>query len=100
MEQIEYAQRIKEVIAQDLFGKPYIELAFEDRATVKANALAYGYGALKPIGVKRYGFIFRLKSFWLGLHYSDYNKRYCLNIIPCVTFWWTGKGGKMPGKIL
>ncbi len=94
------AEKIRNEVSQTLFGKPFKDLALKDRAVVKANLFAYSYGAKRPINVKRRGFIFRWKSFWLGLHYSDYNKRYCLNIIPCVTFWWIGKGGKMPGKIL
>lgn len=48
----------------------------------------------------KYGIIFRLKSFWIGLHYSHYNKRFCLNVIPCITIWWTLKNGKIPNKIL
>ena len=50
--------------------------------------------------MKRYGFIFRLKSFWIGLHYSDFNDRYCLNILPCFTIWWLGRNGKKPNKVL
>lgn len=46
------------------------------------------------------GWIFRWKSFWIGLHYSDFNNRYCLNPIPCVTYWWIGEGGKVPAKSL
>lgn len=42
------------------------------------------------------GFLFNLGSFWIGVHYSAYNKRYCINIIPCVTLWITKKGGKCP----
>jgi len=39
------------------------------------------------------GIIIRKESFWIGLHYSKACKRYCLNIIPCVTIWWIKKGG-------
>ncbi len=42
------------------------------------------------------GIIIRLKSFWIGCHYSDYNKRYCLNILPCITIWWISKTGNSP----
>lgn len=47
-----------------------------------------------------WGFILRWKSFWLGLHYSDYNDKYCLNIIPGFTIWWIGEEGKAPQKQL
>lgn len=48
----------------------------------------------------KYGMIIRLKSFWIGVHYSDYNKRYCINIIPCITIWWTKKHGRAPSHLL
>lgn len=38
------------------------------------------------------GILFRPESFWMGLHYSKACKRYCLNIIPCFTIWWTING--------
>ena len=40
----------------------------------------------------KYGILCRKESFWIGLHYSKYNKRYCLNILPCITIWWTING--------
>lgn len=40
-----------------------------------------------------FGLLFRPQSFWIGLHYSKECKRYCLNIIPCFTIWWTKRGG-------
>lgn len=43
---------------------------------------------------QKWGVINRYKSFWVGLHYSDYNKRFCLNIIPGLTIWWVKSGGK------
>lgn len=46
--------------------------------------------------MKNYGLIFRLESMWIGCHYSSYNKRFCLNLIPFVTFWWIQKGGVRP----
>lgn len=33
---------------------------------------------------------------WIGGHYSKYNKRLCLNLIPCVTIFICFKGGVMP----
>jgi hypothetical protein len=50
--------------------------------------------------MKTKGIIFRLESFWIGLHYSKNCKRYCLNIIPCVTIWWIKKNGKPVDKKL
>lgn len=47
---------------------------------------------------KKRGILIRKESFWIGLHYSIFNKRYCLNILPCVTIWWVKKGGNEPDK--
>lgn len=42
------------------------------------------------------GILFNLGSAWIGCHYSDYTKRYCINLVPCVTVWVTKKGGQVP----
>lgn len=42
------------------------------------------------------GIIVRYWSVWIGFHYSVFNKRLCLNIIPCLTIWITLKGGVPP----
>ena len=42
--------------------------------------------------------IFRLKSLWIGAHYSAYNKRLCVNVLPCVTIAITLTGGNTPDK--
>ena len=42
------------------------------------------------------GIITRRGSAWVGVHYSSYNKRFCINVIPCVTFWFILRGGKAP----
>lgn len=42
------------------------------------------------------GILARKGSFWVGVHYSPYNKRYCINLIPCVTVWVTMPGGNTP----
>lgn len=47
-----------------------------------------------------FGILFRWQSFWIGLHYSEYCKRYSLNLLPCVTIWWTVRGGQPPRKTL
>ena len=57
------------------------------------------YCVISNISTKNFGFIFRPKSFWMGIHYSDYNKRFCMNIIPCCTIWWIKKGGVRPDEM-
>ncbi len=39
------------------------------------------------------GLLFRWGSFWMGVHYSKACKRYCINLIPCVTIWYTKNNG-------
>ncbi len=42
------------------------------------------------------GLKFKLGSFWIGWHWSGYNKRLCLNLIPCMTIFFVLKGGNLP----
>lgn len=42
------------------------------------------------------GVLFRLGSCWIGWHWSAYNKRLCVNVVPCVTVWLTLPGGNTP----
>lgn len=42
------------------------------------------------------GLLVRKESFWVGVHYSPFNKRFCINLIPCVTVWVTKPGGITP----
>jgi len=44
----------------------------------------------------RWGIIARLGSFWVGVHYSKRNKRWCVNPVPCITFWLAAPGGHVP----
>ena len=44
----------------------------------------------------RIGFLFNKHSLWIGVHYSDYTRRFCINIVPCFTVWVMLKGGKPP----
>lgn len=42
------------------------------------------------------GLLFRFASLWVGVHYSSYNRRFCINFVPCVTLWVTLPGGTPP----
>lgn len=42
------------------------------------------------------GILFKPTSLWVGVHYSKYCRRFCINLIPCVTIWITLKGGVEP----
>lgn len=44
----------------------------------------------------KWGILCRWQSWWVGAHWSPYNKRLCVNLIPLVTVWFTVKGGVTP----
>lgn len=46
----------------------------------------------------RLGYTLRLGSFWVGVHWSPYNRRLCINLVPCLTVWVVLPGGKVPGQ--
>jgi hypothetical protein len=49
---------------------------------------------------KRWGFLARLGSFWIGMHYSSAEKRYCINFVPCITLWIIKKDGNIPTRYM
>jgi len=42
------------------------------------------------------GILIRPGSCWIGAHWSAYNRRLCINLLPCVTIWIVIPGGKTP----
>ena len=42
------------------------------------------------------GFLFNKNAWWIGVHYSPYNKRFCINLIPFCTVWIIKSGGTIP----
>jgi hypothetical protein len=42
------------------------------------------------------GILIRWYSLWIGVHYSPYNRRFCINLVPCVTLWVCLPGGVAP----
>jgi hypothetical protein len=44
----------------------------------------------------RVGLLFRWGSFWIGAHYATNHSRLCVNLVPCITIWFVGKGGDLP----
>jgi hypothetical protein len=47
----------------------------------------------------RTGWLFRPGSLWIGAHWSKANRRWCINFVPCVTFWIVLPGGNVPCDI-
>lgn len=50
----------------------------------------------RPAYYHCFGLLVNWKSFWIGGHYSEHHKRLCVNIVPCITIWWTKPGGYLP----
>lgn len=50
-------------------------------------------------GGYRFGLLFNLPALWVGVHYSQYNRRYCINLLPTFTLWVSLPGGKVPEKV-
>jgi hypothetical protein len=44
----------------------------------------------------KFGLLFRIESWWVGIHYSPYNKRFCINPLPMFTLWIAACDGKVP----
>lgn len=44
----------------------------------------------------RFGLLLRWESLWIGAHYSPYNRRWCINLVPFVTIWIALRGGRTP----
>lgn len=42
------------------------------------------------------GLLARWGSVWVGAHWSPYNKRLCVNLIPFITVWVVLPGGNEP----
>jgi len=42
------------------------------------------------------GILIRLASFWIGIHYSKSCKRWCINLIPCITLYICKQDGQIP----
>jgi hypothetical protein len=51
---------------------------------------------LSRVTTYRCGVLVRLASMWIGVHYSAFDRRFCINLLPCVTFWITQPGGHLP----
>lgn len=47
------------------------------------------------------GFLFNPRALWIGVHYSSFNKRLCINVLPCLTLYFVAAGGNPPcaGKL-
>lgn len=42
------------------------------------------------------GILINCNAWWVGAHWSPYNKRLCINLLPCITIWFVFDGGNLP----
>ena len=35
---------------------------------------------------------------WIGAHWSPHNRRWCINLLPCITLWIALPGGQVPDR--
>jgi hypothetical protein len=56
------------------------------------------YGGYKPEPAPRWsvGVLFQRGGLWIGAHYSTYERRWCINLLPCITVWVVLPGGRPP----
>lgn len=48
--------------------------------------------------MSRCGFLVQAGGLWVGAHYSAFYRRWCINLLPCLTVWFTLKGGTPPQR--
>lgn len=56
--------------------------------------------AINPERTRRFGVLFNPSAVWWGAHWSPSNRRWCINLLPCVTLWVTMPGGKVPDRAM
>ena len=56
------------------------------------------YAIEKFYVLNNFGILFNKGALWIGCHYSPYNKRYCINIVPCITIWIALPDGNVPAR--
>jgi len=43
-----------------------------------------------------FGGLIQPGGLWIGAHYSKTERRWCLNLLPCLTLYWVRPGGFLP----
>ena len=46
----------------------------------------------------KWGILFRWRSLWIGAHWSPYDRRLCINLLPMITLWIVWPGGITPSQ--
>lgn len=51
-----------------------------------------GYPHNQTVLGKAAGLLYNPGALWIGAHYSPANRRWCINLVPCFTVWYTNGG--------
>lgn len=68
----------------------------DDARMLRRTALRYGVFVQRKAYFHSFGVLVNPKALWIGGHYSEHHKRWCINILPCLTVWWAKPGGYLP----
>lgn len=60
----------------------------------KGRKPSKGKGSMRPVWSA--GLLYNPHAWWLGVQYSNACHRWCINLVPCLTFWVRGFGGHEP----
>lgn len=70
-----------------------MHLTFQTVARTGRDFITLHRTGKKPL---HFGLIASKGAMWVGYHYSAYNRRVCINILPGLTFWVVTDGGNIP----
>lgn len=60
-------------------------------------AYRFGWRDLPPSRLRfGCGLLFQSGGLWIGAHYSSACRRWCINLLPCLTLWVALPGGQTP----
>lgn len=78
-------KRLIRLYINDFTGKLASAVGSKSNGVAGCKSITYGCGLL-----------FNWRALWVGGHYSNKDKRLCVNLAPCLTFWWVRPGGTLP----
>lgn len=82
-------------LSHDDFGIPLEDGDSKLLDSIRAHLQKVAQPEVQEVGM-RAGLLFKLTSFWVGVHYSKADRRFCINLVPCLTLWVALPGGNVP----
>ena len=80
----------------------FLMVAFIVGSTLRVlyELMRWAWDADFVLGEWRAGLLFQKGGVWVGVHYSNYNRRWCINLLPCCTLWVMLPGGRTPHQCM